>query len=210
MSSARLSSAQPPSQGNSTPAVSTSSSNTNTLYALASRVPMVKSPSISVPPPITLPQDLHPLPPDIAAYFVYPFSLESYVLDPNTPSSTTIEKLHERHRQYLEAREQQKQDRQREALRRLAPGWDGGQTGVLQPTSKQPPNPAQSPPTSADQTQQPMLQQPSGISGTSADAQERTPLDDLADHLAQLDAMSSSRPSALSPTSNGYASYPPS
>ncbi|ETS60479.1 hypothetical protein PaG_05322 [Moesziomyces aphidis] len=158
---------------------------TNQLYALASRVPLIKSPSISLPKPVTLPADLHPLPHDISAYFVYPFSLESYVLDPNTPSSTTIDQLLEKHAQYLKHREEEKQKRQRDMLHRLAPGWQGA-SGVLQPTSTAWNQSNPSP--NAVQTQQQQAQQ------QEPQQQERTPLDDLADHLAQLDALHSQPP----------------
>ncbi|GAK66768.1 uncharacterized protein PAN0_014d4992 [Moesziomyces antarcticus] len=159
----------------------------NQLYALASRVPLIKSPSISLPKPVTLPADLHPLPHDISAYFVYPFSLESYVLDPNTPSSTTIDQLLEKHAQYLKHREEDKQKRQRDMLHKLAPGWQGA-SGVLQPTSTawNQSNPSAGQNTNAVQPQHQEQQQ--------QQQQERTPLDDLADHLAQLDALHSQPP----------------
>ena len=104
-------------------------------YDAARRVNLIKSPSVSVPPPITFPTDLHPLPPDLHAYFVYPFSLETYVLDPNSPSSRTIEELHSKHVSYLDWRNQEKDRIEKERLRRVAPGWS--QTaGPLQPNRK--------------------------------------------------------------------------
>ncbi|CBQ69818.1 conserved hypothetical protein [Sporisorium reilianum SRZ2] len=155
------------------------STSKNQLYSLAARVPLIKSPSISLPKPVTLPPDLHPLPADISAYFVYPFSLESYVLDPNTPSSATVDQLLAKHVQYLDARQRQKDDQQREMLRRVAPGWQGD---VLLPTtSAAGAREVDAKPAVVEQEQEHAGQQ-----------QERTPLDDLADHLAQLDALNAS------------------
>lgn len=180
MSPSTARSTQPP------PSFPTSSSTSNQLYTLASRVPLIKSHSISIPKPVKLPPDLHPLPTDISAYFVYPFSLESYVLDPNTPSSSTVEQLLEKHKLYLEAREREKEEKKRELLRKMAPGWQGGAGAVLMPTSA---------------SQQLVAEKEAGVEGKGGDGQvgeqhgqkeERTPLDDLADHLAQLDALNSS------------------
>lgn len=157
-----------------------STSSTNSLYALASRVPLISSPSVSLPRAPKLPPNLHPLPTDISAYFVYSFSLESYVLDPNTPSSTTIDQLLAKHKQYLEAREREKQERERELLRRMAPGWQGA-SGVLMPTS------------TAKKEEVTRAEPTATGKGVEQEEQkeERTPLDDLADHLAQLDALHS-------------------
>lgn len=86
---------------------------TATLYATCSQLPLIKAPSLRVPPPVTLPPTLHPLPNNIQDYFVYPFSLERFVLDA------------------AEKREREK----REELQRRAPGWiEGG--GVLEPTKR--------------------------------------------------------------------------
>ena len=162
------------------------SASSNQLYALASRVPLIKSPSVSLPNPVKLPPDLHPLPADISAYFVYPFSLESYVLDPNTPSSATIDQLLEKHQQYLANRQRQKEERQKALLRKVAPGWQGA---VLQPTtSSVSSRPAAGEANSEQAAAQQMAQQ------AERPNQERTPLDDLADHLAQLDALHAAAP----------------
>lgn len=92
---------------------STGQDTTATLYATCARLPLIKSPALRVPPPVSLPQTLHPLPPNIHDYFVYPFSLEKFVLDT------------------AERREREK----REELQRRAPGWtEGG--GVLEPTKR--------------------------------------------------------------------------
>ncbi|PWN39679.1 hypothetical protein IE81DRAFT_283439, partial [Ceraceosorus guamensis] len=75
-------------------------------YAATSQVPLIKDPSLRVPPPIPAPKDLHPLPPRLEDYFVYPFTLEQFVLEQR------------------EKREKLK----REELRKVAPGWTSGQT----------------------------------------------------------------------------------
>ena len=177
----------------SLPAASSSSSGTssNQLYSLASRVPLIKSPSLSLPKPVKLPPDLHQLPADIAAYFVYPFSLESYVLDPNTPSSSTIDQLLSKHQQYLQGRQREKEEQQRELLRKVAPGWQGD---VLMPTSSKSP-------ANGTGTEEVVKATPQ-----KDESQERTPLDDLADHLAQLDALHA----AGAPTASASSHHPPS
>lgn len=154
-----------------------SGSKNEELYALAARVPLMKSHSVTAPKTITLPPELHPLPADISAYFVYPFSLESYVLDPSTPSSATIAALQQRHTSFLEARHIARQERQREAMQRLAPGYDAGRAAPLLPTH------------SKQQQEAQALQQRQADAQSRPD-QQRTPLDDLADHLSQLSSSS--------------------
>ncbi|EST08721.1 hypothetical protein PSEUBRA_001802 [Kalmanozyma brasiliensis GHG001] len=158
--------------------VSGSTSKTQ-LYSLASRVPLIKSPSISLPKPVRLPQDLHPLPADISAYFVYPFSLESYVLDPNTPSSSTIDQLLAKHQQYLENREREKENKHKEMLMKMAPGWSGD---VLLPKASGGAARESAPVATEARDQAAKPHQ-------TEEQVERTPLDELADHLAQLDAL---------------------
>lgn len=104
-------------------------------YDTASRVRLIKSPSLDVPDHVSFPRDVHPLPPDLQAYFVYPFSLESYVLAPNNPSARTIEEVHAKHQSFLIWRDEERKRRERERLRKLAPGWTG-ETAVLQPNKR--------------------------------------------------------------------------
>ncbi|UZJ56174.1 hypothetical protein CBS101457_005494 [Exobasidium rhododendri] len=90
-----------------------SNNGTASIYATCARLPLIKSPTLRVPHPIVLPPTLHPLPPNIQDYFVYPFGLEKFVLDA------------------AEKRKQEKKDE----MQRRAPGWiEGG--GVLQPTKR--------------------------------------------------------------------------
>lgn len=90
---------------------SSSSNSVTSLYALAAHVPLIKSPAVRVPPPIQLPQTLHPLPLNVQDYFVYPFSLERFVLDAAD----------------------RREEARRKDLQRRAPGWNET-SDVLQPT----------------------------------------------------------------------------
>lgn len=87
-----------------------SNGTSGSLYGLCARVPLIKSPAVRVPPPVALPSSLHPLPPNLQEYFVYPFSLERFVLD----AADRREKA------------------RREDLQRRAPGWSEG-AGMLEP-----------------------------------------------------------------------------
>ena len=81
-----------------------------------------------------------------------------------------------RHEAYLKQREDEKQRRKREALRRIAPGFEPD-SGPLVPTK--------------------MSRDPAdGVKGTSVNDEPpvRDVMDDLVDHLAALDAASSSSP----------------
>lgn len=106
-----------------------SNAGTSSLYATSSRVPLIKSPAVRVPPPIVLPNNLHPLPPNLQDYFVYPFNLERFV---------------------LENADKREKARKQDMLKR-APGWneDGK---VLEPTRR--PNSMQNFDESQQQVQQ--------------------------------------------------------
>ncbi len=56
--------------------------------------------------------------------FVYPFTLEPHILNIESNRRTSIAAQAERHEAYLRAREEEKQRRKREALRRIAPGFE--------------------------------------------------------------------------------------
>lgn len=156
-------------------------------YDAARRVNLIKSPSVSVPPPITFPTDLHPLPPDLHAYFVYPFSLETYVLDPNSPSSRTVEELHSRHASYLEWREQEKQRVEKERLRRVAPGWNQA-AAPLEPNRKS---------IGADLANSLSPQQSAAPAAGPMDAMQ-----ELVEHLSKLDAAATAQKRAESGDAN--------
>ncbi|KAH9988773.1 hypothetical protein BJV74DRAFT_459407 [Russula compacta] len=93
-------------------------------YAAASRVPLIQSPSLRVPRLVELPPDIHPLPESVNAYFVYPFTLEPHVINVESNRRATIAAHAARREAYLHAREDEKQRRKREALRRIAPGFE--------------------------------------------------------------------------------------
>src|SRR6266404_1226726 len=91
---------------------------------------------------VELPPDIHPLPESVNAYvrtysshrrsfsyarpfqFVYPFTLEPHVLTVESNRRATLAVHAARHEALLRAREDEKQRRKREALRRIAPGFE--------------------------------------------------------------------------------------
>jgi len=97
-------------------------------------VPLIKSPSLRVPRPAGVPHDIHPLPSGIEEYFRYPFTLEPHVLTMESSRQATVAAHAARREAYLRAREDEKKRRKREALRRVAPGFEP-EKGVLRPTS---------------------------------------------------------------------------
>ncbi|EIM81971.1 uncharacterized protein STEHIDRAFT_103444 [Stereum hirsutum FP-91666 SS1] len=115
-------------------------------YAAAAHVPLIQSPSLRVPKPVELPPDIHPLPDNVNAYFVYPFTLEPHVLTLETSRRQTLSSHAARRTNYLHLREEDKMRRQREreeaeqkrkmeALRKIAPGFEPS-GGPLVPSPK--------------------------------------------------------------------------
>ncbi|ORX37592.1 hypothetical protein BD324DRAFT_650162 [Kockovaella imperatae] len=105
-------------------------------YAAAATVPLIKSPSLYLPRPIELPNDIHPLPEDITAYFVYPFTLEEHVLSIKPSPHEAIAAKRAHNAEILHQREVQEEQREKEALHKVAPGYNP--TAVLLPTSSSP------------------------------------------------------------------------
>ncbi|KAF8480429.1 hypothetical protein DFH94DRAFT_692743 [Russula ochroleuca] len=152
-------------------------------YAAASRVPLIQSPSLRVPRPVDLPPDIHPLPENINAYFVYPYTVEPHVLNIESNRRTTIAAHAARHEAYLRAREDEKNRRKREALRRIAPGFEP-RSAPLVPVK-----------TGAALGQEQQQQQHEGGGDPTAaaagaagqDLPQRDVMDDLVDRLAALE-----------------------
>ncbi|KII91195.1 hypothetical protein PLICRDRAFT_498262 [Plicaturopsis crispa FD-325 SS-3] len=144
-------------------------------YAAASHVPLIKSPSLRVPRPVELPPDIHPLPESVTPYFVYPFTLEPHVLTLEAARRKTLAAHAARREACLRARDDEKERRRREALRRIAPGFEP--QGVLVPT----------------RMSMSLSGPGSGSDGTNAAAgavpgHERNVMDDLVDQLAAMDS----------------------
>jgi len=142
-------------------------------YAAVAKVPLIKSPSLTVPRIITLPPDIHPLPDSVAAYFVYPFTLEPHVVTLESSRQATLTAHAARREAYLRARDDEKVKRKRDALRKVAPGFEP-LAGTLVPTKVSKP---------ASKDEQPPSSQPARV---------RSVMDDLVDQLAALDATVSS------------------
>ncbi|KAG9126415.1 hypothetical protein FRC07_003519 [Ceratobasidium sp. 392] len=96
-------------------------------------IPLIKSPSLRVPRPVELPPDIHPLPEDVTAYFVYPFTIEPHIITLESSRQSTLAAHAARRDAYLRAREEEKLRKKKEALRRIAPGFDPDM-GALLPT----------------------------------------------------------------------------
>ncbi|KAI0724852.1 hypothetical protein C8Q72DRAFT_648363 [Fomitopsis betulina] len=151
------------------------SDKSQTQYSAASRVPLIKSPSLRVSKHVERPPDIHPLPDDVSAYFVYPFTLEPHVIRLEESRRATLAAHAARREAYLKSREEEKERRKREALRRIAPGFEPQGTPLV-PTKR----------SSVDR----------GSSPASSDAQNsivghartRSVMDDLVDQLAAMEA----------------------
>lgn len=139
--------------------------------------------------------------------FVYPYTLEDFVLHPQPPHKShhdRIAKLHSEHEtrlKFLQEREEEKTRKRKEALRKVAPGYeppedDDGvtevgssitsdleekhkKTGILEPTRK-----SQVPLTDT-------LSTSPGQTTTSAQAEDkpRDVMDDLVEGLARMDEL---------------------
>ncbi|KAH7882355.1 hypothetical protein F5I97DRAFT_1939410 [Phlebopus sp. FC_14] len=145
---------------------------TQSQYAAAANVPLIKSPTVRVPPPVELPPDIHPLPDSVTPYFVYPFTLEPHVLTVESARRNTLAAHTARREALLRARDDEKERRRREALRRVAPGFEGNGT-VLTPVR------AASSSESDDAVK----------AGQSTDEKRSVDvMDDLVDQLAKMDA----------------------
>ncbi|KAG6811219.1 hypothetical protein H0H92_008480 [Tricholoma furcatifolium] len=140
-------------------------------YAPAAHVPLIKSPSLRVPPPVVLPPDIHPLPDSVTDYFVYPFTLEPHIITLESSRRNTIAAHASRREAYLRHRNDEKERRKRDALRRIAPGFEP-QGSVLVPTR------------TASSGSEPQTTD----SVTPGHRHTKSVMDDLVDQLAALDS----------------------
>ncbi|TKA53590.1 hypothetical protein B0A53_03881 [Rhodotorula sp. CCFEE 5036] len=103
---------------------------------LVDRVPLIKNPGFWVPKPVQLPPDIHPLPDDVQAYFVYPHTLEAHVLQTLPPALAQLQAEQQQRLALLASYAESKERARRAELNRLAPGWHEGRGGVMQPLIK--------------------------------------------------------------------------
>ncbi|GAA6025124.1 hypothetical protein JCM11491_004395 [Sporobolomyces phaffii] len=107
-----------------------------TAAELVDRVPLIKNPAFWVPPPVQVPLDIHPLPDDVQAYFVYPHTLEAHVLATLPLERTHLEQQRAERRALLESYAQSKERARKAKLNQIAPGWNEGVGGVIEPVRK--------------------------------------------------------------------------
>ncbi|KIR26750.1 hypothetical protein I307_01741 [Cryptococcus deuterogattii 99/473] len=161
-------------------------------YAAAATVPLIKSPSLWLPQPVELPNEIHPLPEDITAYFVYPFTLEEHVLSIHPSPHEAIALKRAKCAEILHRREEAEEQKERDNLKRIAPGYNP--SSVLVPISA-----SHTPTSSISQRLAPPVDANGGAqsvtsprsSDTHTQAQAATdPMDDL---VAKLEEMESKR-----------------
>ncbi|WVQ77532.1 hypothetical protein IAR50_007218 [Cryptococcus sp. DSM 104548] len=164
-------------------------------YSAAATVPLIKSPSLWLPKPVELPTDIHPLPEDITAYFVYPFSLEDHVRNQHPTPHEAIAQRRARLAEVLHQREEEEERKERDALKKIAPGYNP--SSLLVPTSSTNHTPSTSIPRSFDAVQ-PATFSSGSASGAGAEAGEARqetgtgmggdPMDDLVARLEEMEA----------------------
>ena len=110
--------------------------------------------------------------------FVYPFTLEPHIITLEESRRRTIAAHAARHAETLRLRTEEKEKRKREALRRIAPGFEPGTSLVPVKVS------------SSTTSEQDQGQDNGDSAGGSGHSRQRSVMDDLVDHLAKLDAAS--------------------
>jgi len=147
-------------------------------YAAVARVPLIKSPSLRVPQLVSIPPTIHPLPDSVTAYFVYPFTLEPHVANIEATRQSTLDGHMATCDAYLKRREEEKEQRKKEALRKVAPGFEPS-AGTLVPQRV------------GGNSSQPDAQ---AVSSSTTQSIPRDPMADLVNQLAALDAAHDRRP----------------
>ncbi|KAG8800634.1 hypothetical protein FRC17_006828 [Serendipita sp. 399] len=193
-------------------------------YGQAAYVPLIKSPSVRVPKLVQVPPDIHPLPESVAAYFVYPYTLEPHILTLESQRQATFtaqnahratvfqrrEQVKEQQRQEQERLkrliEEEEERRRKEKLRKVAPGFDPSAGALVPKRVGNASSPASGNTTfSLDLSGSTSTARAVGIGAPSsssspplafppppAPVKQRDVMADLVDHLAALDAASTS------------------
>ncbi|KAK4057515.1 hypothetical protein OIO90_001584 [Microbotryomycetes sp. JL221] len=108
-----------------------------TTLQLVDKVPLIKSPSFWVSKPVELPPDIHPLPEDVHAYFVYPHTIESHALSVLPAALEELRHKHEARCRTLTSYAESKERARKARLNQIAPGWSEGGS-IMQPSKKDP------------------------------------------------------------------------
>ncbi|KZP15919.1 hypothetical protein FIBSPDRAFT_958436 [Athelia psychrophila] len=149
-----------------------------TQYGPAAHVPLIQSPSLRVPRRVELPPDIHPLPGSVAPYFVYPYTLEPHIITLESSRRATQLAHATRRDAYLRARDDERDRRKREQLRKIAPGFEPA-GAVLVPVHL-----------GAGQAESGAGGAADVPGGSQVQARGRDVMDDLVDQLAALDSQS--------------------
>ncbi|GAA5902288.1 hypothetical protein JCM8208_007250 [Rhodotorula glutinis] len=103
---------------------------------LVDKVPLIRNPGFWVPKPVELPPDIHPLPEDVHAYFVYPHTLEAHVLSTLPAALDTLKQTHAQRVALLASYAESKERARKARLNQVAPGYaEGG--AALEPVRRE-------------------------------------------------------------------------
>ncbi|GAA5837006.1 hypothetical protein JCM9279_007730 [Rhodotorula babjevae] len=102
---------------------------------LVDKVPLIRNPGFWVPKPVELPPDIHPLPEDVHAYFVYPHTLEAHVLSTLPAALDSLQQAHAQRLALLASYAESKERARKARLNQVAPGYaEGG--AALEPVRR--------------------------------------------------------------------------